>query len=55
MKYDDAPVPLLAPLLKTIRNREWSGDSGIHTVVSAVKGITPFLMLKLAEDLSMAH
>ena len=50
LKYDDAPVPLLAPLLKTIRTREWSGDSGTHTLVSAVKGLSPFLLIELTEE-----
>ena len=50
VKYDDAPVPLLATLLKTIRNKEWSGDSGVSTLVSAVKGLSPFLMLEISEE-----
>ena len=49
-KYDDAPIPLLAPLLKTIRTKEWSGDSGVTTLVSAVKGLSPFLVLELSEE-----
>ena len=49
-KYEDAPIPLLAPLLKTIRHREWSGDSGVHTMVSAMKGLSPFLLLEISEE-----
>ena len=53
-KYEDAPIPLLAPLLKTIRHREWSGDSGVHTMVSAMKGLSPFLLLEISEEAQAA-
>ena len=50
VKYDDAEIPLLAPLLKTIRTKEWSGDSGVTTLVSAVKGLSPFLLIDITEE-----
>ena len=50
LKYPEAQVPLLAPLLTCIRNREWSGDSGYHTLTSAVKGLSPFLVTEISED-----
>ena len=50
LKYHEAQVPLLAPLLTCIRTREWSGDSGYHTLTSAVKGLSPFLVTEISED-----
>ena len=49
-KYPEAPVPLLSPLLSTIRSREWSGDSGHPTLVGAVKGLSPFLMTEVSAE-----
>ena len=50
MRYDYSPVPLLAPLLHTIRTREWSGNSAFHTVYSATKGLTSFLLTGVTEE-----
>ena len=51
--YNDADVPLTAPLLKIIQKRSWVGKDGNVTCPSlahAMDGLSPFLMLDLSED-----
>ena len=52
-KYNDAEVPLLAPILKMAIKRNWViKDSNITcpSVVNATDGISPFLVLDLMKD-----
>ena len=51
--YDDADVPLTAPLLKIIQKRSWVGKDGNVTrpsLAHAMDGLSPFLMLDLSKD-----
>ena len=51
--YDDAEVPLTEPLLKMIMKRAWVGKGGNvsrPSLLHAMEGISPFLMLDLSED-----
>ena len=51
--YDDADVPLTAPLLKMIMKRSWTGRDGNVTrplIVQAMEGMSPFTILDLDGD-----
>ena len=52
-RYDDAEVPLTAPLLKMISKRNWLGKDGNirrPSILNALDGLSPFLMADLDED-----
>ena len=52
-RYEDAEVPLSAPLLKIINQRDWLGKDGNirrPSIINAVDGISPFLLTDLHED-----
>ena len=52
-RYDDAEVPLSAPLLKSINLRNWLGKDGNirrPSLINAVDGLSPFLLTDLHED-----
>ena len=51
--YDDADVPLTSSLLKMVIKRAWTGKDGNVTrpsLVHAMEGLSPFLMLDMSED-----
>ena len=51
--YEDADVPITAPLLKKILKRNWIGKDGNvsrPSLAHAMEGLSPFLMLDLSED-----
>ena len=51
--YDDADVPLTSSLLKMVIKRAWTGKDGNVTrpsLVHAMEGLSPFLMLDMTED-----
>ena len=53
IKYDDADVPLTALLLKMIIKGAWAGKDGNirrPSIVSALEGLSPFIVLELDED-----
>ena len=52
-KYEDAEIPLTAPLLKMALKRNWTGKDGNikrPSLLHAADGISPFLVLDLDED-----
>ena len=52
-RYDGAEVPLSAPLLKIINQRNWLGKDGNirrPSLINAVDGLSPFLLTDLHED-----
>ena len=52
--YDDADVPLTAPLLKMIMKRSWNrrdGNVTLPSLVHTMDGLSTFTMLNLDEDL----
>jgi len=51
--YDDAEAPLLVSLLKMIDKRSWAGKDGDvsrSSLINAVDGLSPFLMIDFSED-----
>ena len=51
--YDDAGIPLTAPLLKMIIKRAWTrkdGNMNRPSLLHAMDGLSPFTMLDLSED-----
>ena len=51
--YDDADVPLTAPLLNMIIKRDWTRkDGNIHmpSLLHAMEGFSPFTMIDLSKD-----
>ena len=51
--YEDADVPLTSSLLKMVIKRAWTGKDGNITrpsLVHAMDGLSPFLMLDISED-----
>ena len=51
--YDDANVPLTAPLLKMIIKRAWTGKDGNMnrpSLLHAMDGLSPFTVLDLSKD-----
>ena len=51
--YEDAEVPLTEPLLKMVLKRAWVGKDGNVTrpsLLHAMEGLSPFMMLDLSED-----
>ena len=52
-RYEDAEVPLSAPLLKIINQRDWlekDGNVRRPSIINAVDGISPFLLTDFYED-----
>ena len=52
-RYEDAEVPLSAPLLKIINQRDWlekDGNVRRPSIINAVDGISPFHLTDLHED-----
>jgi hypothetical protein len=52
-RYEDAEIPLTAPLLKMALKRNWTGKDGNikrPSLLHAADGISPFLVLDLDED-----
>jgi hypothetical protein len=51
--YDDAEVPLTAPLVKMISKRNWCGkesNTRRPSILNATEGLSPFIVLDLDED-----
>ena len=51
--YDDAKVPLTAPLVKMALKHNWSGKEGNFSrpsLANAAEGLSPFAVLELTED-----
>jgi hypothetical protein len=51
--YDDAEVPLTAPLVKMISKRNWCGkesNTKRPSILNATEGLSPFIVLDLDED-----
>ena len=51
--YDDADIPITAPLLKMIWKRAWAGKDGNisrPSLINAMEGLSPFAMLDMDED-----
>ena len=51
--YDDTEVLLTEPLIKMILKRAWLGEGGNvprPSLLHAMEGLSPFLMLDLSED-----
>ena len=52
-KFDDAEVPLTAPLLKMVNKRSWMGKDGNirrPSLLNAMEGLSPFIVVDLDED-----
>jgi hypothetical protein len=51
--YEDAKVPLTAPLVKMISKRNWCGkesNTKCPSILNATEGLSPFIVLDLDED-----
>ena len=51
--YDDADVPLTAPLLNMIIKKAWTGkdkNTNRPSLLHDMEGLSPFTMLDLSED-----
>eukprot|EP00957_Ditylum_brightwellii_P009765 736242-Ditylum_brightwellii.AAC.1 len=49
--YDDAELSITAQLLATIRKRKWLSDQPVVTFSMASKGLSPFAVPEMTEDL----
>ena len=49
--YEDADIPILAPILEMIRNRKWLSDDPQASYPTAAKGLSIFTMGHISEDL----
>jgi len=48
--YDDAEIPITAPLLTMIRKRKWLSDDPVPSLRTASKGLSIFAVVQMSED-----
>jgi len=48
--YEDAEIPVTAPLLTVIHNRDWLSNDPAPTLYMAAKGISDFVVGSISED-----